>query len=74
MGYFNYHAKVKELIKLGKLVDFYFTDKYKNISPALVLVFNNCSHPVMPIRAHRFKEYLPILEEWCKKNNKEKNI
>ena len=61
MAYFNYHATAKRLISQGKLVDFYFTEKYKHISPALVLIFDDPIHPVMPIREHRWGEYLPLL-------------
>ena len=38
MPYFNYHATAKRLIFEGKLIDYYFTESYKNISPALVLI------------------------------------
>jgi len=63
MAYFNYHATAKKLIEQGKLKDFYFTDKYKDISPALVLIFDDATHPIMPIRSHRFHEYLPLLQQ-----------
>ncbi len=62
MSYFNYHATAKRLITEGKLIDYYFTERYKNISPALVLVFDDCTHPIMPIREHRFDEYMEILK------------
>ena len=61
MAYFNYHAKVKKLIKEGKLIDYYFTENYNGISPALVLVFKNEKHKLMPIRKHKWEEYLPLL-------------
>ncbi|MDD4292182.1 MAG: thermostable hemolysin delta-VPH [Clostridia bacterium] len=66
MGYFNYHATAKRLIESGKLIDYYFTQKHNRISPALVLVFNDFTHPVMPIRAERWQEYLPLLEKFDK--------
>jgi len=62
MPFFNYHATVKRLINEGKLIDYYFTERYKNISPALVLVFDDHTHPIMPIREHRFDEYIRILK------------
>ena len=66
MSYYNYHATAKRLIKEGKLIGYYFTHRYKNISPALVLLFEDERHPVMPIREHRFEEYLPLLpKEKC---------
>ncbi len=62
MGYFNYHATAKKLIKEGKLKDFFFTKKHNSVSPALVLLFDDKAHPVMPIREHRWTEYLVLIE------------
>ncbi len=59
MGYFNYHAKVKRLIKEGRLIGYKIVDKYHDISPALVLYFEN--EKPMPIREHRFNEYFELL-------------
>ena len=61
MAYFNYHAKAKNLINQKKLITFYFTENHNGISPALVLVFNDAVHPLMPIRRERWDEYLPLL-------------
>ena len=61
MPYFNYHATAKRLINEGKLVDHYIVERYRQISPALVLVFDDPRHPVMPIREHRWEEYFAIL-------------
>ena len=61
MSYFNYHATAKRLIKEGKLKSYCFTDRYNNISPALVLIFNDAKHPVMPIREHKWEEYISLL-------------
>ena len=61
LAYFNYHATAKRLIQQGKLKDFYFTADYRGISPALVLIFDDFTHPVMPVRQHRWNEYLPLL-------------
>lgn len=63
MSYFNYHATAKRLIAEGKLKRYYFSNDHHGISPALVLIFDDAKHPVMPIRAHRFEEYLSILEK-----------
>lgn len=60
MPYFNYHAKAKNLIKGGHLVKFEIVEKWGNISPALVLYFDN-NRP-MPIRSHRFDEYMELLK------------
>ena len=61
MSYFSYHATAKKLIHQGKLSHFYFTADHKGIRPALVLVFRDPVHPVMPIRKYRWEEYLPLL-------------
>ncbi|MBR5900570.1 MAG: thermostable hemolysin delta-VPH [Clostridia bacterium] len=61
MRYFSYHNKAKELIKKGRLIDYYFCAKHNNISPALILIFNDATHPVMPLRNYRWSEYAPLL-------------
>ena len=60
MAYFNYHAKVKKLIKENQLEGYEFVDEYHNIKPALLLHFKNGI--IMPIRKHRWIEY----EEYLK--------
>ena len=67
MPYFNYHATAKRLIAEGKLLRYCFTRHYRGISPALLLFFADERHPVMPIREHRFEEYLPLLRQYPKK-------
>ena len=61
MGYFSYHRTAKKLIKDGKLKYYYFTENHNGIKPALILVFNDKTHPIMPIRQERFSEYEDIL-------------
>lgn len=65
MAYFNYHAKAKNKIKEGKLVDFQILDRYNKISPALVLYFID-DRP-MPIREYRWEEYFTLIEKYNKK-------
>lgn len=59
--YFDYHKQAKKMIKDGKLICWYFTERHNNISPALVLVFADDKHYKMPIREYRWQEYLDIL-------------
>ena len=59
MAYFNYHAKAQRLIKGGHLIDFEFVAAWGNIAPALVLYFDN-NRP-MPIREHKFAEYIELI-------------
>ncbi len=70
MPYFNYHAKAKSLIKQKKLINYYFTEKHNNISPALVLIFNDINHPIMPIRYEKWNEYILLLNNFNNKTPK----
>ena len=58
---YPYHNKIKQRIKNGELVSFEFVEKYKNISPCLVLYFK--TEPfIRHIREHRFSEYRQLLK------------
>lgn len=60
---YSYHGRIKQRIRNGELMDFYYTDQYPGIGRALVLVF--CSAPYLrPIRPHRYGEYTALLETW----------
>ena len=61
MPYFNYHAKAKKLIKEGFLKGYSIVGEYNKIKPAMVLFFTN--HRPMPIREHRWKEYLELIKQ-----------
>ena len=71
MGYFNYHATAKKLIKDGKLVEYRFVSEYNGIKDVLLLIFNDEKHPIMPIRRHKWDEYIKILEIKAKDNYSE---
>ena len=62
MAYFNYHAKAQGLIRTGHCVKAEIVDKYKDISPALILYFDN--HILMPVRLHKFDEYFELLNRY----------
>ena len=68
MAYFNFHANTKKMILIGKLIKFYFVDNYNGISPALILEFNDPKRPIVPIREHRFSEYLDFILDYKSKN------
>ena len=70
MTYFNYHAKVKNKIKQGKLTCYYFDYNYKNIGLALVLCFDTENYP---IREKHFEEYFKLIGEYYT-TKKYKNI
>lgn len=59
---YPYHGKIKQRIRNGELVDYYFTNNYPKIGEALVLVFNTAPFK-RPIRPHRYAEYANILSK-----------
>lgn len=54
--YFSYHACAKRLIETGHCLGYEYLPSYHGISPCLLIYFDN--HIPMPIRSHRFDEYL----------------
>ena len=66
MPYFNYHAKAKNLIKAGCLIEYKIFENYNGIAPAMVLFFTN--HKPMPIREYKWPEYLLLIKELKKGN------
>ena len=61
MPYYNYHAKAQNLIKTGHCILAELVISYKKISPALLLYFDN--HRALPIREHKYNEYISLLKE-----------
>ena len=70
MPYFHYHATARRLIEDGKLIRYYIAERHGSISPALVLLFDDEKHPVMPIREHRWEEYLPLIKKISNSDDK----
>ncbi|MNP50580.1 hypothetical protein D3C76_1448530 [compost metagenome] len=62
MGYFNYHAKIKNLILSKELTHWEIVESWNNIKPALVLYFKN--NKPMPIREYRWNEYSDLLNKY----------
>ena len=58
---YPYHNKIKQRIKNGELTKFEYVEKYKQISPCLLLYFNTEPY-IRPIRKHRFEEYKLLLQ------------
>lgn len=58
---YPYHNKIKQRIHNGELIRYEYADKYKNISPCLLLHFSTKPH-IKPIREHRFDEYELLLK------------
>ncbi len=53
---YPYHNKIKQRIANKELIRYEYVEKYKNISPCLLLHFE--TEPLIrPIREHRFAEY-----------------
>jgi len=63
---YPYHNKIKHRIKNNELIKYEFLDKYKGISPCLLLYFNT-EPKTRPIKEHRFKEYEEIINNLAKK-------
>jgi hypothetical protein len=57
---YPYHNKIKQRIKNKELARYEYLEKYKDISPCLLLHFDT-EPKTRPIRAHRFKEYEKLL-------------
>ena len=62
---YPYHNKIKQRIKNNELEGYEYVDKYKSISPCLILHFNT-EPKTRPIREHRFNEYEEILNNLAK--------
>ncbi len=60
MKYFNYHAQAKKLITANHLMCAEYVDKYRHISPALILYFDN--HAPIPIRQYMWGQYEDIIK------------
>lgn len=58
---YPYHNKIKQRIKNKELVRYEYLDRYKNISPCLLLYFDTEPY-IKPIREYRFQEYEEILK------------
>ena len=70
MTYFDYHAKIKKIIKNFELKAYFFDKEYKNIGFAMVLCFEN---KIYPIREEKFFEYFELIGDYYQikqENNK----
>ena len=61
--YYSYHAAAKKRIAAGLLQGFLIVECYHGIRPAMLLLFDDPTRPVMPIRAERWATYIPLLAE-----------
>lgn len=59
--YFNYHSKVKQVINDDVITKIEIVDNWNGISPAMVIHFKN--HSPMPIREHKWDEYIALLTQ-----------
>lgn len=62
---YPYHNRIKQRIRNGELIDYWFTDDYPRIGKALVMRFSTEPY-VRPVREYRFNEYVEVLDEWRK--------
>ena len=59
---YPYHNKIKSRIANKELIRYEYIEKYKDISPCLMLYFSSEPY-TRPIREHRFEEYAIILKQ-----------
>lgn len=63
---YPYHPRIKQRIRAGELIGYYWDDNYPRIGPALVLEFSTYP-PLRPIRPdHWGGDYVDILVDWRK--------
>jgi hypothetical protein len=58
---YPYHNKIKQRLKNKELIRYEYLEKYKNITPCLLLHFDT-EPKTRPIREHRFDEYEKLLK------------
>ena len=58
MPYFDYHARVKKMIREGKLQKYWFDKCYKNMGFCLLLNFGEKTYP---IREEKFFDYFELI-------------
>lgn len=63
---YPYHNRIKQRIRNNELIGYEYVDKYKEISPCLLLYFST-EPKVRPIRAHRFEYYEDLFKELGRK-------
>ena len=61
MGYFNYHAVAKNMIKNQKLLSYEILEI--DGKSVLFLYFDDIKHPIMKIKSDKIPEYLTLIEE-----------
>ncbi len=63
---YPYHNKITQRIKNNELIKYEYVDKYKDITPCLLLYFST-DPKIRPIREHRFDEYEKMFAKLFKK-------
>lgn len=59
---YPYHNRILQRIQNGEMVAYQYVDRYKDITPCLLLHFK--TEPfVRPIRSHRFEKYEQLFDE-----------
>ena len=61
MGYFNYHAVAKNMIKNQKLLSYEILEI--DGKSVLFLYFDDIKHPIMKIKSDKIPEYLTLIEK-----------
>ena len=58
--YYSYHNMIRKKINEGKLIKYEYKERYKNISPVLLLYFKDGS--IYPIREYAWFKYNKYLK------------
>jgi len=63
---YPYHNKIKQRISNHELVGYEYVERYKDISPCLLLHFST-EPKTRPVREHRFEEYEALFDQLAAK-------
>jgi len=60
---YPYHNRIKQRIKNNELIRYEYVDRYKTITPCLLLHFST-EPKTRPIREHRYEEYEALIKKF----------
>jgi hypothetical protein len=60
---YPYHNKIKQRIKNNELIRYEYVERYKTITPCLLLHFST-EPKTKPIREHRYEEYEALFKKF----------
>jgi hypothetical protein len=60
---YPYHNRIRQRIKNNELIRYEYVDRYKTITPCLLLHFST-EPKTRPIREHRYEEYEALIKKF----------